>query len=77
MSLQFLSTQSDSLSLTNTTSLGGGGGGGASKGKGKKKAKTGNAREEQVKELLQVVTSRENSLFIFHALGKVLYNKRQ
>jgi hypothetical protein len=26
---------------------------------------------------LQFVTSRESSLFIFHALGKVLYNKRR
>lgn len=25
---------------------------------------------------LQFVTARENSLFIFHALGKVLYSKR-
>jgi len=37
--------------------------------KGKKQPKGEN-------ELLQFVTSRENSLFIFHALGKVFYNKR-
>jgi len=26
---------------------------------------------------LQFVTARESSLFLFHALGKVLYNKRE
>ncbi|GAA6019350.1 hypothetical protein JCM11491_000903 [Sporobolomyces phaffii] len=76
MSLQFLSTRASNSSVT--TSLGGGGGGGGAKGKGKaKKVKTDRAsRRDDAKELLQVVTSRENSLFIFHALGKVLYNKR-
>ncbi|SGY73232.1 BQ5605_C005g03277 [Microbotryum silenes-dioicae] len=32
--------------------------------------------KDHVKKLLQFVTSREASLFIFHALGKVLYSKR-
>ncbi|SCV69150.1 BQ2448_2170 [Microbotryum intermedium] len=32
--------------------------------------------KDHVKRLLQFVTSRESSLFIFHALGKVLYSKR-
>lgn len=62
MSLQFLATQGGSVT---STDIGG-------KVKGKKKAKGGDA-----KEMLQIVTSRENSLFIFHALGKVLYNKRE
>ncbi|GAA5908580.1 Rad24p [Sporobolomyces salmoneus] len=73
MSLQFLSTQ-DQYSLS--TSLSGGSGSkGTSSGKGRKKAKTTGGGGD-VKELLQFVTARENSLFIFHALGKVLYNKR-
>ncbi|KAK4694293.1 cell cycle checkpoint protein, partial [Phenoliferia sp. Uapishka_3] len=34
------------------------------------------ASEEEIRKLLQFVTARESSLFIFHALGKVLYSKR-
>ena len=64
MSLQFLSTQS-SNDLTSSLTTGKGGV------KGKKKKGKGDEGE-----LLSIVTSRENSLFIFHALGKVLYNKR-
>lgn len=60
MSLQFLSTQSSS-SIVPVVKGGGGG-------KGKKKAGGG--------DWASIVSSRENSLFIFHALGKVLYNKR-
>ncbi|GAA6059117.1 hypothetical protein JCM10212_003864 [Sporobolomyces blumeae] len=33
-------------------------------------------RSKDAKGLIQFVTARENSLFVFHALGKVLYNKR-
>ncbi|BGP58407.1 RFC checkpoint protein Rad17 [Rhodotorula sphaerocarpa] len=36
----------------------------------------GRTGKDRVKQLLQFVTARESSLFIFHALGKVLYNKR-
>ena len=64
MSLQFLSTQSSSDSASSLTTVKGGV-------KGKKKKGKGDEGE-----LLSIVTSRENSLFIFHALGKVLYNKR-
>ncbi|GAA5938024.1 Rad24p [Sporobolomyces koalae] len=69
MSLQFLASDGTVAPRNGTQSHGAG----ASKGRGKKKDKesTGDARN-----LLQFVTSRENSLFIFHALGKVLYNKR-
>ncbi|GAA6015227.1 hypothetical protein JCM10207_003651 [Rhodosporidiobolus poonsookiae] len=84
MSLQFLAMQGGDA----TTSLGLGGE--ADKGKGKKKTKKrrrGDSSEsedegaatdgkERVKQLLSFVTARESSLFIFHALGKVLYNKR-
>ncbi|GAA5982496.1 hypothetical protein JCM10908_006672 [Rhodotorula pacifica] len=40
---------------------------------GEGRAKTG---KDRVRQLLSFVTARESSLFIFHALGKVLYNKR-
>ncbi|GAA5883191.1 hypothetical protein JCM3774_002414 [Rhodotorula dairenensis] len=56
---------------------GGGGGGGSSDDEASEGAdgrpKTG---KDRVKQLLSFVTARESSLFIFHALGKVLYNKR-
>ncbi|KAM0750463.1 Rad17-domain-containing protein [Meredithblackwellia eburnea MCA 4105] len=47
--------------------------------KGKKRGSDGKvkgASEDQVRNLLQYVTARESSLFLFHALGKVLYSKR-
>ncbi|GAA6051572.1 hypothetical protein JCM3770_003478 [Rhodotorula araucariae] len=82
MSLQFLATEAGE----GATSIGGGKGA-AKKGKGRKRRR-GESDEEGpaigakvqgkdgVRKLLQFVTARESSLFIFHALGKVLYNKR-
>ncbi|GAA5905927.1 hypothetical protein JCM6882_009072 [Rhodosporidiobolus microsporus] len=87
MSLQFLATQGGG----DATSLGLGAVGGAkAKAKKPKKRKRGSSDVEdsdedeggkmggkdKVQQLLQFVTARESSLFIFHALGKVLYNKR-
>ncbi|GAA5870913.1 hypothetical protein JCM8547_000031 [Rhodosporidiobolus lusitaniae] len=84
MSLQFLATQGGG----SATSLGLGAKREKKKsGKGKKRKRGGSSDEseeeegkkggkEKVKQLLQFVTSRESSLFVFHALGKVLYNKR-
>ncbi|GEM11224.1 cell cycle checkpoint protein rad17 [Rhodotorula toruloides] len=87
MSLQFLTTEG----AGHATSFDAGGKGGKAK-KGAKKGKkrkrgddssdeeaaslTSQGGKEKVKQLLQFVTARESSLFIFHALGKVLYNKR-
>ncbi|BGO95909.1 hypothetical protein NBRC10512_005496 [Rhodotorula toruloides] len=87
MSLQFLTTEGTG----DATSFGAGAKGGKAK-KGVKKGKkrkrgdvsggedadssTSYGGKEKVKQLLQFVTARESSLFIFHALGKVLYNKR-
>ncbi|BGP20553.1 RFC checkpoint protein Rad17 [Rhodosporidiobolus nylandii] len=72
MSLQFLLTQGGNIAFS--------GGGKANKGGKGKKRKRGSDSEEEEEggkaELLQFVTARESSLFIFHALGKVLYNKR-
>ncbi|GAA5979469.1 hypothetical protein JCM5350_003916 [Sporobolomyces pararoseus] len=68
MSLQFLSTLKDASSGLLVQS--------SSNKKGIKKKSKNEASGGGGKELLQFVTSRENSLFIFHALGKVLYNKR-
>ncbi|GAA5838526.1 hypothetical protein JCM11251_003416 [Rhodosporidiobolus azoricus] len=89
MSLQFLAMQGgDAMSLGEGAGAAGGGRGG--KGKKAKKRKRGSSDVEdsdddaegtsdgkgKVQQLLQFVTARESSLFIFHALGKVLYNKR-
>ena len=47
---------------------------GANKGKGKgKKGKKG----QDARMLLEAVTRREQSLALFHLVGKVLYNKRE
>lgn len=46
--------------------------------KGKSKAKAKNEPiSEHVQTLVDTITGRESSLILFHALGKVLYNKRQ
>ncbi|GAA6039753.1 hypothetical protein JCM8097_004201 [Rhodosporidiobolus ruineniae] len=86
MSLQFLATQGGG----DATSLGLGAKGDKGGKAKKRKRRRGSSDEEsdeedargkmggkdRVKQLLQFVTARESSLFIFHALGKVLYNKR-
>ncbi|GJN94063.1 hypothetical protein Rhopal_007127-T1 [Rhodotorula paludigena] len=84
MSLQFLTTQGGG----DATSLGLGAKGSGKGAKDRKKRKRGGESSDEddgggkaggkdrVKKLLQFVTARESSLFIFHALGKVLYNKR-
>ncbi|KPV73164.1 uncharacterized protein RHOBADRAFT_55377 [Rhodotorula graminis WP1] len=92
MSLQFLLTEGEgpgATSIGGGASAAAGGKGG--KGKGRKRKRKGESDSEEesvgargkgkvgkegVKKLLQFVTARESSLFIFHALGKVLYNKR-
>ncbi|BGP51970.1 RFC checkpoint protein Rad17 [Rhodotorula kratochvilovae] len=83
MSLQFLATEGEGAGATSI-----GGGKVAKKGKGRKRRRGESDDEEGVgaggkvqgkegvRKLLQFVTARESSLFIFHALGKVLYNKR-
>ena len=45
--------------------------------KGKKGAKDSSDLTEMEKESIEMVTQREASLGIFHAVGKVVYNKRQ
>ncbi|ORY88337.1 Rad17 cell cycle checkpoint protein-domain-containing protein [Leucosporidium creatinivorum] len=76
MSLQFLASNPELAAATGATLLGAG----KETGKGKKRKSDGEvkgaASKAQVKKLLQYVTARESSLFIFHALGKVLYSKR-
>ncbi|KAL7416899.1 Rad17 cell cycle checkpoint protein-domain-containing protein [Mrakia frigida] len=61
-------------------SSGKGGGGGAAgklKGKGSRGGKGGKSQAgKELKALMEAVTRREQSLALFHALGKVLYNKR-
>ncbi len=46
-------------------------------GKGKKGAKSASALTEMEKVSLELVTRREVSLGLFHAVGKVVYNKRE
>ncbi|GAA5962263.1 hypothetical protein JCM3765_004725 [Sporobolomyces pararoseus] len=69
MSLQFLLTQKQD---ENSSFVGVAGKVKSSK----KKSRTSTTAGEGGEGFLQFVTSRENSLFIFHLLGKVLYNKR-
>ncbi|KAL8851418.1 MAG: hypothetical protein Q9221_003689 [Calogaya cf. arnoldii] len=45
--------------------------------KGKKGAKAANALTDMEEESLELVTRREVSLGLFHAVGKVVYNKRE
>ncbi|KAL8683014.1 MAG: hypothetical protein Q9186_001009 [Xanthomendoza sp. 1 TL-2023] len=45
--------------------------------KGKKGAKTASSLTEMEEDSLQLVTQREASLGLFHAVGKVVYNKRE
>ncbi|KAL8292578.1 hypothetical protein RQP46_001190 [Phenoliferia psychrophenolica] len=73
MSLEFLASNPAARGVTSLA-----GGVGAAK-KGKKRTSDGKVKSasgDEVKKLLQFVTARESSLFIFHALGKVLYSKR-
>jgi len=44
-------------------------------GKGKQRSATGTAKGN-VKVILEAITRREQSLALFHLMGKVLYNKR-
>ncbi|KAI5475119.1 cell cycle checkpoint protein rad17 [Pseudohyphozyma bogoriensis] len=77
MSLEFLATN-PSAAVKGVTSLAAGGEG-TKKGRKRKsdgEVKGKGASGEEVKKLLQFVTARESSLFIFHALGKVMYSKR-
>ncbi|KAK4057443.1 RFC checkpoint protein Rad17 [Microbotryomycetes sp. JL221] len=74
MSLQFLSSNPSFARQKGVTDLSIGPGGGV--GKKRKKGDNGGVAKDQFKQLLQYVSSREDSLFIFHALGKVLYSKR-
>ncbi|GAA5870623.1 hypothetical protein JCM1840_004819 [Sporobolomyces johnsonii] len=80
MGLQFLSMEG--ADGGGATSLGVGSKGAKAAGKGKKRKRDeapgggGDAGKDAAKRLLQFVTARESSLFVFHALGKVLYNKR-
>lgn len=46
-------------------------------GKGKKKTSKGTALTKMEQESLELVTRREASLGIFHAVGRVVYNKRE
>ncbi|GAA5966338.1 hypothetical protein JCM21900_003101 [Sporobolomyces salmonicolor] len=79
MCLQFLSMEG--ADAGGATSLGVGSKGAKAAAKGKKRKRDeagggGHAGKDAAKRLLQFVTARESSLFVFHALGKVLYNKR-
>ncbi|GAA5842781.1 hypothetical protein JCM9279_003984 [Rhodotorula babjevae] len=92
MSLEFLLTEGEGPGATSIGGgAGAAAGGKGGKGKGRKRKRKGESSDEEdgagarskgkvgkegVKKLLQFVTARESSLFIFHALGKVLYNKR-
>ncbi|KAK4052775.1 RFC checkpoint protein Rad17 [Microbotryomycetes sp. JL201] len=71
MSLQFLASNPSMAKSKGMTDLAVG-----HAPKKRKKGDAGGVSKEQVKELLQFVSAREDSLFIFHALGKVLYSKR-
>ncbi|KAL8842707.1 MAG: hypothetical protein Q9170_000363 [Blastenia crenularia] len=51
--------------------------GGRMASKGKKGAKNAAALTKMEKEALELVTQREASLGLFHAVGKVIYNKRE
>ncbi|GAA5895623.1 hypothetical protein JCM8208_005283 [Rhodotorula glutinis] len=91
MSLEFLLTEGEGPGATSIGGGAVAAGGKGGKGKGRKRKRKGDSDVEEenaggrdkgkvgkegVKKLLQFVTARESSLFIFHALGKVLYNKR-
>lgn len=70
MALQFACTSSSaSASSSNVPSKSTG------KGRSKKEAKGGKGREESAR-WVEVMSRREQSLVLFHLLGKVLYNKR-
>lgn len=51
--------------------------GGSVAGRAKKGASSSSALTKMEKETLEMVTQRETSLGIFHAVGKVVYNKRE
>ncbi|POY74924.1 hypothetical protein BMF94_1900 [Rhodotorula taiwanensis] len=92
MNLQFLASESSEeggMTSLGTGARGSAAAKGQARGKGKKRKRDEESSEDEgqggrgkatgkdkVKKLLQFVTARESSLFIFHALGKVLYNKR-
>jgi cell cycle checkpoint protein len=66
MALQYICTTS---SISEPTRLSGRG--------GKSDGKTGENTAQDSRALLEVTSRREQSLLLFHLLGKVLYNKRQ
>lgn len=65
-SLEFLCLRGDSTDWSGTVAVG----------KGKNGSKTEPAMTKMEEESLELVTRREASLGIFHAVGKVMYNKR-
>ncbi|GAA5987128.1 hypothetical protein JCM11641_006435 [Rhodosporidiobolus odoratus] len=84
MSLEFLAKQGGDATAFGDSGAGGKKGGAKKVKKRKRKGSDDESSEEEMQgkgkgksgQLLSFVTARESSLFIFHALGKVLYNKR-